>query len=230
MAYVIIKSGGKRVLFYRKKNKNFTSEWPLASKWDDRNKAKEILDGLVSKGESNIDIKDVESALQEQTVEKDQSLKEYALELISKDDQSFYYELERVAKFLAASPYLVEELSSNISHEDGTVLQDLLHTIELGEYRGNDGRALLKDLRASRQRRRYYKDRLEVLNSLVTKTTANIQETNSTKGKDALDKLAELRGERNYNYRNSNLKKRYASLLKNESHTLLKRILSRFSA
>lgn len=59
----------------------------------------------------------------------------------------------------AVSPYLLDEITAKISQEDGTVLQDLLHTIELGDYRAYEGLALLKDLRASRKKRRYYKDR-----------------------------------------------------------------------
>lgn len=131
----------------------------------------------------------------------------------SPKDQAFYAELERVSRFLAASPYLLEEITVKISQEDGTVLQDLLHTIELGNYRAHEGLALLKDLRASRKKRRYYKDRQQAVNYLLTKTNAGQVNTTSDKPQVALTKLGDLRAERNYNYRNSGLQAKYAKLL-----------------
>ena len=128
-------------------------------------------------------------------------------------DQAFYAELERVSRFLAASPYLLEEITAKISQEDGTVLQDLLHTIELGDYRAHEGLALLKDLRASRKKRRYYKDRQQAVNYLLTKTNAGQVNTTSDKAQVALTKLGDLQAERNYNYRNSGLQAKYAKLL-----------------
>lgn len=131
----------------------------------------------------------------------------------SPKDQAFYAELERVSRFLAASPYLLDEITAKISQEDGTVLQDLLHTIELGDYRAYEGLALLKDLRASRKKRRYYKDRQQAVNYLLTKTNVGQVNTTSDKAQVALTKLGDLRAERNYNYRNSGLQAKYAKLL-----------------
>ena len=113
----------------------------------------------------------------------------------------------------AVSPYLLDEITAKISQEDGTVLQDLLHTIELGDYRAYEGLALLKDLRASRKKRRYYKDRQQAVNYLLTKTTAGQVTTTSDKAQVALTKLGDLQAERNYNYRNSSLQAKYAKLL-----------------
>lgn len=131
----------------------------------------------------------------------------------SPKDQAFYAELERVSRFLAASPYLLDEITAKISQEDGTVLQDLLHTIELGDYRAHEGLALLKDLRASRKKRRYYKDRQQAVNYLLTKANTGQVTTTSDKAQVALTKLGDLRAERNYNYRNSGLQAKYAKLL-----------------
>lgn len=128
-------------------------------------------------------------------------------------NQAFYAELERVSRFLAASPYLLEEIIAKISQEDGTVLQDLLHTIELGDYRAHEGLALLKDLRASRKKRRYYKDRQQAVNYLLTKANTGQVTTTSDKAQVALTKLGDLQAERNYNYRNSSLQAKYAKLL-----------------
>lgn len=113
----------------------------------------------------------------------------------------------------AVSPYLLDEITAKISQEDGTVLQDLLHTIELGDYRAHEGLALLKDLRASRKKRRYYKDRQQAVNYLLTKTNAGQVNTTSDKAQVSLTKLGDLRAERNYNYRNSGLQAKYAKLL-----------------
>lgn len=113
----------------------------------------------------------------------------------------------------AVSPYLLDEITAKISQEDGTVLQDLLHTIELGDYRAYEGLALLKDLRASRKKRRYYKDRQQAVNYLLAKTNAGQVTTTSDKAQVALTKLGDLQAERNYNYRNSGLQAKYAKLL-----------------
>ena len=113
----------------------------------------------------------------------------------------------------AASPYLLDEITAKISQEDGTVLQDLLHTIELGDYRAHEGLALLKELRASRKKRRYYKDRQQAVNYLLTKANTGQVTTTSDKAQVALTKLGDLRAERNYNYRNSGLQAKYAKLL-----------------
>lgn len=131
----------------------------------------------------------------------------------SPKDQAFYAELERVSRFLAASPYLLDEITAKISQEDGTVLQDLLHTIELGDYRAHEGLALLKDLRASRKKRRYYKDRQQAVNYLLTKANTGQVPTTSDKAQVVLTKLGDLQAERNYNYRNSGLQAKYAKLL-----------------
>ncbi len=113
----------------------------------------------------------------------------------------------------AVSPYLLDEITAKISQEDGTVLQDLLHTIELGDYRAYEGLALLKDLRASRKKRRYYKDRQQAVNYLLAKTNAGQVTTTSDKAQVALTKLGDLQAERNYKYRNSGLQAKYAKLL-----------------
>lgn len=131
----------------------------------------------------------------------------------SPKDQAFYAELERVSRFLAASPYLLDEITAKISQEDGTVLQDLLHTIELGDYRAYEGLALLKDLRASRKKRRHYKDRQQAVNYLLTKANTGQVTTTSDKAQVVLTKLGDLQAERNYNYRNSGLQAKYAKLL-----------------
>lgn len=113
----------------------------------------------------------------------------------------------------AASPYLLDEITAKISQEDGTVLQDLLHTIELGDYRAYEGLALLKDLRASRKKRRHYKDRQQAVNYLLTKANTGQVTTTSDKAQVVLTKLGDLQAERNYNYRNSGLQAKYAKLL-----------------
>ena len=113
----------------------------------------------------------------------------------------------------AVSPYLLDEITAKISQEDGTVLQDLLHTIELGDYRAYEGLALLKDLRASRKKRRYYKDRQQAVNYLLAKTNTGQVTTTSDKAQVVLTKLGDLQAERNYNYRNSGLQAKYAKLL-----------------
>lgn len=62
----------------------------------------------------------------------------------------FIKEVEKVATFLIASPLIVEEIRKEISQEDGVVLQDILHTVELGNYNKDEGLELLEDLRSSR--------------------------------------------------------------------------------
>lgn len=109
--------------------------------------------------------------------------------------------------------YLLDEITAKISQEDGTVLQDLLHTIELGDYRAHEGLVLLKDLRASRKKRRYYKDRQQAVNYLLTKANTGQVTTTSDKAQVALTKLGDLQVERNYKYRNSGLQAKYAKLL-----------------
>ena len=157
MTYVIFKDEGAGARYYRRKDNNFTKDLMLASKWDTLSRTEEILAELSKTGAQELVIKE-QQVKQEQVVKKDTELREYAHQLLTAKDQAFYAELERVSRFLAASPYLLEEITAKISQEDGTVLQDLLHTIELGDYRAYEGLALLKDLRASRKKRRYYKD------------------------------------------------------------------------
>ena len=217
MTYVIVKNEEVGACYYRRKDKNFTKNLMLASKWNTKNRAEEILDELGKTGEQELVIKETakleQQVKQEQVVKKDTELREYAHQLLAAKDQTFYAELERVSRFLAASPYLLEKITAKISQEDGTVLQDLLHTIELGDYRAHEGLALLKDLRASRKKRRYYKDRQQAVNYLLTKGQVT---TTSDKAQVALTKLGDLQVERNYNYRNSGLQAKYAKLLEKQ--------------
>ena len=55
----------------------------------------------------------------------------------------FIKEVEKVATFLIASPLIVEEIRKEISQEDSVVLQDILHTVELGDYNKDEGLELL---------------------------------------------------------------------------------------
>ncbi|MBM6773000.1 hypothetical protein H5991_05720 [Ligilactobacillus agilis] len=217
MTYVIVKNEEVGACYYRQKDKDFTKDLMAASKWPTVSRAEEILAELSKTGAQELAIEETaklkQQVKQEQVVKKDTELREYAHQLLTAKDREFYAELERVSRFLAASPYLLEEISAKISQEDGTVLQDLLHTIELGDYRAHEGLALLKDLRASRKKRRYYKDRQQSLTYLLTKTTTGQVTTTSDKAQLALTKLGNLQTERNYNYRNSSLQAKYANLL-----------------
>ena len=199
MTYVIVKNEGVGSCYYRRKDNNFTKDLMLASKWDTLSRTEEILAELSKTGAQELVIEETskleQQVKQEQVIKKDTELREYAHQL------------------LTASPYLLDEITAKISQEDGTVLQDLLHTIELGDYRAHEGLALLKDLRASRKKRRYYKDRQQAVNYLLTKTNAGQVNTTSDKAQVALTKLGDLRAERNYNYRNSGLQAKYAKLL-----------------
>ena len=199
MTYVIFKDEGVSARYYRRKDNNFTKDLMLASKWDTLSRTEEILAELSKTGAQELVIEETskleQQVKQEQVIKKDTELREYAHQL------------------LTASPYLLDEITAKISQEDGTVLQDLLHTIELGDYRAHEGLALLKDLRASRKKRRYYKDRQQAVNYLLTKTNAGQVNTTSDKAQVALTKLGDLRAERNYNYRNSGLQAKYAKLL-----------------
>ena len=163
MTYVIFKDEGVSARYYRRKDNNFTKDLMLASKWDTLSRTEEILAELSKTGAQELVIKETakleQQVKQEQVVKKDTELREYAHQLLTAKDREFCAELERVSRFLAASPYLLDEITAKISQEDGTVLQDLLHAIELGDYWAHEGLALLKDLRASRKKRRYYKDR-----------------------------------------------------------------------
>lgn len=212
MTYVIFKDEGAGARYYRRKDNNFTKDLMLASKWDTLSRTEEILAELSKTGAQELVIKE-QQVKQEQVIKKDTELREYAHQLLVAKDQTFYTELERVSRFLAVSPYLLDEITAKISQEDGTVLQDLLHTIELGDYRAHEGLALLKDLRASCKKRRYYKDRQQAVNYLLTKANTGQVTTTSDKAQVALTKLGDLRAERNYNYRNSGLQAKYAKLL-----------------
>ena len=217
MTYVIVKNEGAGARYYRRKDNNFTKDLMLASKWDTLSRTEEILAELSKTGAQELVIKETakleQQVKQEQVIKKDTKLREYAHQLLAAKDQAFYAELERVSRFLAASPYLLDEITAKISQEDGTVLQDLLHTIELGDYRAHEGLALLKDLRASCKKRRYYKDRQQAVNYLLTKANTGQVTTTSDKAQVALTKLGNLQAERNYNYRNSGLQAKYAKLL-----------------
>ena len=217
MTYVIFKDEGVSARYYRRKDNNFTKDLMLASKWGTLSRAEEILAELSKTGAQELAIEETakleQQVKQEQAVKKDTELREYAHQLLAAKDQAFYAELERVSRFLAASPYLLDEITAKISQEDGTVLQDLLHTIELGDYWAHEGLALLKDLRASRKKRRYYKDRQQAVNYLLAKTNAGQVTTTSDKAQVALTKLGDLQAERNYKYRNSGLQAKYAKLL-----------------
>ena len=217
MTYVIFKDEGVSARYYRWKDNNFTKDLMLASKWDTLSRTEEILAELSKTGAQELVIKETakleQQVKQEQAVKKDTELREYAQQLLTAKDREFCAELERVSRFLAASPYLLDEITAKISQEDGTVLQDLLHTIELGDYWAHEGLALLKDLRASRKKRRYYKDRQQAVNYLLAKTNAGQVTTTSDKAQVALTKLGDLQAERNYKYRNSGLQAKYAKLL-----------------
>lgn len=202
MTYVIVKNEGAGARYYRRKDNDFTKDLMLASKWDTLSRTEEILAELSKTGAQELVIKETakleQQVKQEQVIKKDTELREYAHQL------------------LTASPYLLDEITAKISQEDGTVLQDLLHTIELGDYWAHEGLALLKDLRASRKKRRYYKDRQQAVNYLLTKANTGQVTTTSDKAQVALTKLGDLQVERNYNYRNSGLQAKYAKLLEKQ--------------
>lgn len=89
------------------------------------NRTEEILAELSKTGAQELVIEETakleQQVKQEQAVKKDTELREYAHQLLAAKDQAFYAELERVSRLLAASPYLLEEITAKISQEDGTV-------------------------------------------------------------------------------------------------------------
>ena len=82
-----------------------------------------------------------------------------------------------------------------------------LHTVELGDYNKDEGLELLGDLRSSRQKRRNYKDKQEVMNMLL----GGDENTGSQHAMDTLDKIKEVTSPRSYQYRIQNSNKNIVS-------------------
>ena len=118
---------------------------------------------------------------------------------------------------------IVEEIRKEISQEDGVVLQDILHTVELGNYNKDEGLELLEDLRSSRQKRRNYKDKQEVMNMLL----GGDENTGSQHAMDALDKIKEVTSPRSYQYCNPKLKQKYSKLLQSKQIKTIEKLIKR---
>lgn len=58
MTYVIVKNEEVGACYYRRKDKNFTKNLMLASKWNTKNRAEEILDELGKTGEQELVIEE----------------------------------------------------------------------------------------------------------------------------------------------------------------------------
>lgn len=116
---------------------------------------------------------------------------------------------------------MVEEIRKEISQEDGVVLQDILHTVELGNYNKDEGLELLEDLRSSRQKRRNYKDKQEVMNMLL----GGDENTGSQHAMDALDKIKEVTSPRNYQYRSPKFEQKYSKLLQSNRIKTVKNLI-----
>ena len=219
--YVIVRNRDEKPMeYYRQKTKTFVGSLQSASKWNSKKMAQPAYDKLIKNGEKNLEIVDSDEI--KITIQTDR-WEDYAKRIAHADNKTFYQEVEKVASFLIASPLIVEEIRKEISQEDGVVLQDILHTVELGDYNKDEGLELLGDLRSSRQKRRNYKDKQEVMNMLL----GGDENTGSQHAMDALDKIKEVTSPRSYQYRNLKLKQKYSKLLQSKQIKTIEKLIKR---
>lgn len=91
------------------------------------------------------------------------------------------------------------------------VLQDYLHTLELGDFTPEEGYHIAKELQTSRQKRREIKDKLQLLSTLaptedpIMITTASAKETQKL--------LKTINEGRHYRYRSKHLEDQLQTLI-----------------
>ncbi|MCL8204533.1 hypothetical protein M5361_04880 [Ligilactobacillus agilis] len=209
--YVIAKLEQGQYVYYNQNTKKFSPKDNHASKWTSISAAREALHKLEEKQALKENL--LNSLTDEFQTQKAPVVSDYSQKFIRRSQEEVLAQVKETVLFLRHLGEIASLLRKEISEADGTVLQDLLHTIELGDYRAHEGLVLLKDLRASRKKRRYYKDRQQAVNYLLTKANTGQVTTTSDKAQVALTKLGDLQVERNYKYRNSGLQAKYAKLL-----------------
>lgn len=206
--------------FLRQRDKSLVSDQQVASKWANKKEAQKVLNSLVNKQLpaqtrsvlSQLKVGDLNQVWPKKDLNQ-YTPEERALiaDIVGMDQVEFISMFEKFVRLLGLIPAIRDELSKKISQEDGAIIQDFLHTIELGKFNAFEGYKLTKEFQKSRQNRRKLKDRFEILSELVN-FNCGIAEITSNTVKDTQN-LIESMEKREYTYRSKKLRDMFGYLL-----------------
>lgn len=211
--------------YFRQKDRTLIDDLERASRWNTKKEAQKVLQSLSNKALPNQTIKLLpflrvgsldlleeleftQTMLNSSKLTPEESLID---DLLKMEQADFFALIDDISRIVLILSELKKLLKSEVKYEDTTVLQDYLHTIELGDFNVDEGYYLAKRLQASRQKRRVIKDKLQLLSTLsptedpLTITTKSAQETQ--------DLLQTITTGRHYHYRSEDLKDQLRALI-----------------
>lgn len=211
--------------YFRQKDRTLIDDLDRASRWNTKKEAQKVLQSLSNKALPNqttkllpflrvgsLDLLEelefTQTMLNSSELTPEESLID---DLLKMEQADFLALIDDISRIVLILPELKKLLKSEVKYEDTTVLQNYLHTIELGDFNLDEGYYLAKSLQASRQKRRVIKDKLQLLSTLsptedpLTITTKSAQETQ--------DLLQTITTGRHYHYRSEDLKDQLRALI-----------------
>lgn len=217
--FMIVKMEKGNYFYYNKNEKKFLFTESRASKWRDYEAAFSAFKVLMKKLSSVTDVskemtvKDLNIATI--NTPENELISNYSQKFLEQDWQQSLEQIKLAITFLQHIPEIAKLLTKQIKHEEGIVLQDLLHVVELGDAKTAAKKAQVFDyLKNSRNKRRKTKDLLLVIEPLLmvmkmTTVNANIEIAKQTYQK--------IDGERTYDFRDEAVKRRFERYLEKDN-------------
>lgn len=145
--------------------------------------------------------------------EKLNHLEEVATQYLNMGMDEFKEQLQGHLEFIAVIPFLEEQIKKGMSKFDSADVQDFMHIIEFGELDVSDSISLVQAMKQSRDKRRQYKLKQELLKSLVKNTTVEGTLVNMQVF-DEVTKVAKTQAkDKKWTFKNENLEHYFSYLL-----------------
>jgi len=203
--FVIVKDEKNQLVYYNKNEKGFVSE-NRASKWTTLEAAEDIFEDLKEEMALR---QELEAYTDEFKVtnsnSKDQkNVSEYSREFIKRSHEDVMEQIKETVMFLSHAKEIADLLTKQISESDGSVLQDILHVVELGNPGVMGKLQVFNYLKQSRIKRREAKDLLSIINPLVPNASNSISLPSVN---IALASYKKVSGQRTYNFKSEEMAK-----------------------
>lgn len=220
-SYVIYYPNENGNLFLKQKGKILIEDTDHASRWPSEQSAKRVLNSLPNKPLPNETAKlmpNLQTGNLDELVEKENTNVISLLppnpeveRLMNLDQAEFDQQILSIVNFFLALPELKQRLTSGLSFEDSSVLQDFLHVIELSNFNAVTGYKLAKGLQDSRRKRRLFKDRIKMLNHIQISEDGSISISNNAL--HAIQTELSEDTKLTYGFRTSRIKKLWGHLI-----------------
>ncbi|WOY89036.1 hypothetical protein R7892_10195 [Ligilactobacillus murinus] len=211
--------------YFRQKDRTLINDIERASRWNTKKEAQKVLHSLSNKALPNqtinvlpllrvgsVDLLEEFEFTKTMLSSAEPTPQEVLLDDLLKMKQTdFLALLDDISRIITVLPELKKILKDKVKYEDSVVLQDYLHTLELGDFTPEEGYYIAKELQTSRQKRREIKDRLQLLSTLaptedpIMITTASAKETQKL--------LKTINEGRHYRYRSKYLEDQLQTLI-----------------